>query len=259
MKWTKSEHKILTEYYSSTGKDRLIELLPNRTYEAIKINASKLKLSKNNSPLLKGDISVLLEDLYETYYWIGFIMADGSINHDKNLLKVNLSVNDYSHLIKLANYLKMETPHIYNNKTEIKVMDNFLMPRLIKKFDFKPSKTYNPPDLNNLNMKDDFFYCFLIGFIDGDGSIIKKKDIEEYRISIRLHKNWYDNLEFFHAKISNLLNIKVKGLYKYDVSMLVFSDFRILKFLKAKSIEYNLPVLSRKWDKIDLNRLIKGK
>ena len=106
-----------------------------------------------------------------------------------------------------------------------------------------------------LNLNDDYFYSFLIGFIDGDGTILKRKGREEYRISIKLHNSWFNNLKFFHNKISKLLDVEPKGIYDYKFPILTFSDFRILKQLKRKAIEFGLPILDRKWNKIDLNRV----
>ena len=260
MKWDTEEIATLIENYSFKTKNELLNLFPNRSYDAIKLMAAKLKLKKEINELISGNLNKLLEETPEAYYWIGFIMADGTINHNNNRLKVSLSELDEKHLIKLMFFLDMDLTklkHYVTDMIEFQIMDNFTLPKIIKKFDFKPSKTYNPPNLSYLNDNDCLFISFLSGFIDGDGSIIKKKDKEEYRISIRLHKNWFDNLSFIKNKICSLTNLSLKGLYKYDVSMLVISDFRVLRFLKLQSEKLKLPILNRKWDKINLKRKTK--
>ena len=39
----------------------------------------------------------------EKAYWIGFICADGNVSKTKNLLQINLSYKDVSHLKKIGN------------------------------------------------------------------------------------------------------------------------------------------------------------
>ena len=56
-------------------------------------NAYNLKAAKNN-------IKILLEENLESYYWIGFILADGHIDGNKRL-QITLKSIDYEHLKKL--------------------------------------------------------------------------------------------------------------------------------------------------------------
>jgi hypothetical protein len=260
MKWSVEEIEILKQNYSSGTKTQLLNLLPNRSYDAIKLMSTKLGLKKEINELISGDLNKLLEETPEAYYWIGFIMADGTINHKNNRLKVSLSVQDEKHLERLMGFLKISSDKkkTYNNGkiVEFQIMDNFIIPKIIDKFNFKPSKTYNPPNLTYLK-NDDFFLSFLIGFIDGDGSIMKRKDREEYKLAIKLHPSWYDNLKYFQNRISVITSSNGNCLYNYKYPIYMINDFKILKFLKSKTIEFKLPVLNRKWYKINLERITK--
>lgn len=67
----------------------------------------------------KCNLEKLLLDVPETYYWIGFILADGHISKN-NRLVVTLSVKDKNHLIKLQKYLEIENMQYIFKKVEIK-------------------------------------------------------------------------------------------------------------------------------------------
>jgi hypothetical protein len=258
MKWNKEDLEKLNENYGLKTKSELLNLFPNRSYDAIKLMAAKLGLKKEINELISGNLNKLLEETPEAYYWIGFIMADGTINHKNNRLKVSLSVRDESHLIKLMTFLEIDASKKKNynvgKMVEFSIMDNFILPKIIEKFDFKQSKTYNPPNLSYLTKNDDLFLSFLIGFIDGDGTIKKKKNVEEYSLAIKLHSSWYDNLSFFQKQISKITDSKRVCLYKYKYAIYIINDFKILKLLKTKINKLCLPILQRKWDKINLER-----
>ena len=48
----------------------------------------------------KNDLSGLLEDTPEAYYWIGFLMADGCFSSSNRAMKICLSlgIKDFNHL-----------------------------------------------------------------------------------------------------------------------------------------------------------------
>jgi hypothetical protein len=50
----------------------------------------------------------------EAKYWLGFILADGCIAHDR--LQINLSPNDIGHLEKFQSFLKGGNIHTYQTK-----------------------------------------------------------------------------------------------------------------------------------------------
>ncbi len=126
----------------------------------------------------KTNLYKILHDNPIVYYWIGFLFADGSINIKNKSLKLAISEKDSEHLIKFCEYFGLNYSYEkYRNSFDTisrnvrtDVMDKEIITLLINKFDFKKSKTYNPP--NNLKIQnDDLFTSFLIGYIDGDGSI----------------------------------------------------------------------------------------
>ena len=87
-RWTKKEDEILRRIYSNSEIDEICSLLPNRTWISIKLKAISfgLKLGRGNNK--KSDLRVFLDDTPETYYWLGFLMADGHFEKKGRLIVV---------------------------------------------------------------------------------------------------------------------------------------------------------------------------
>jgi len=51
-----------------------------------------------------ADLSPLLNETLEAYYWMGFIMADGHLSK-QNRLTVTLAIKDSDHLLKLKEFV----------------------------------------------------------------------------------------------------------------------------------------------------------
>lgn len=273
-KYTPEEIDIIKKEYPLCSKEVIMSLLPGRDYGTIKWKANDLGVYKERAVQIESDVSKLLDESNETYYWIGFLMADGYISHDTNRISLALQVGDVEHVRKFANYIKREkinfsscnsvspsTGKLYVKKSYIvSAMDKFYIPQIIEKYDFKPRKTYNPPNLSYLNKDFNQFASFLIGFIDGDGSIVKnknrlKKETKLCSIKIGCHLSWEKNLQFFSDKLRNFLKcdrIKSTISKKDGCSYIVFST-KCINFLKLKTIELKLPILNRKWDKVNEN------
>lgn len=187
----------------------------------------------------KNNIDFLMQESLESYYWLGFIFADGHISNGR--LIIGLSKQDSNHLQKLADKLSCKLS-IKNNKCSIGVMDKKKIKILVDKYNISNIKTYIPPNIYNIT--GDNLIAFKIGFIDGDGSIKNVYKRKDFNIIIKCHSNWKDNLlhMFGNAKINN------SG---YACSYITNTEH--CKFLKEFAIKNNLPVLNRKWDIINLN------
>lgn len=249
-KWTLEKTLKLREMYGQATWEELKQEFPISRH-ALQEYARKRGLKRLVSGQRKGDLTPLLNDSLETYYWIGFILADGCILNNGQLV-VQLSIKDKEHLEKLARYLKTEIRKVkqkteYLNHPEwnrpdhayrIAVSDPKITSLIKSRFDIKQKKTYNPPDLNRLTLTHEQKLAILVGFIDGDGSINCKN------IKIENHRSWYEFHKYF-LFISDDMWIKInKRLYSelhinrkgYDI---------LIKF-----INYNkLPALTRKWYK----------
>lgn len=105
-------------------------------------------------------------------YFIGFLFADGSIDRHWNTLSMQLQERDVEILNKLKDFVgikcELSTRVIKNKKYHgIKISNKKIKADLIK-HGITPDKTKNPtfPDFNGY-----FFWHFLRGLTDGDGSI----------------------------------------------------------------------------------------
>ena len=240
--WDEVEIKYLQDNYPNLEKQKIINHL-NRGWSSIQNKAFLLNIKRDirnsNSYKLKNGTN-------ESYYWLGFIMADGHFNNKTKQIQINLSEKDLSHLIKLSIYLvykkKITSPSISINYTDINDW-------LIETFNIKSDKTYNPCSLNKLY--DDNLFSFIIGFIDGDGSIDKKGYLR-----IKCHKSWLDNLNYMVSYLSN--NEVNRGYINSEgLAFISITKIEIMKKIKQKIIELNLPMLDRKWDRVKMSKLSK--
>jgi len=115
--WTKEEEELIIQIYPNTKRSELVKIF-NRRADTIDKFARRRGLVKSNQTKLccnrKGDLTPLLNDSLETYYWVGFILADGCFQRT-NQLMVTLAVNDVDHLEEFAKYLKTTIRYIYSD------------------------------------------------------------------------------------------------------------------------------------------------
>lgn len=261
-KWTQEEINLLVEKFPITPTSELVSLFYNRTYGGIRVKANKLNIKKiqglfNDKRPNKNKyscISSLLEDTLESYYWIGFLIADGYFSKT-NRLSLCLSKLDIEHLYKFVKFIKYSGDiyeYPYNNKEycKVSIMDNVLVQAIKNKFSISNKKTYEPCNINIIN--DDFFISFLIGFIDGDGYIKKQHNRLDSLIYIKLHSSWLDNLFIIKNKLCSIYNKNMNNpaLNKAGYSKFCIGNNFIQKELKKFAIDNNLPILIRKWDRI---------
>lgn len=199
-----------------------------------------------------GDLSILLDDNNESYYWIGFLLADGSF-YD-NRLSLTLSIKDKEHLLKFANYINYSGSLGDNDKSiTVSVKDTDIVKEICNKFDIKQNKTYNPPT-NFSNFDIDKLYCILAGFIDGDGNISHPKNRKDFFLRIKNHSSWVNILNLFGKIICDKECAKINN---QGYAQLYITNSKYLQNLKTKILELNIPIMSRKWDIIDLNFISK--
>ena len=240
-----------TIYYSCKSSLNYATKKDSHCYEC------KLKNAYNVSN--KNNIKILLNETLISYYWIGFILADGHIEKNKRL-QISLSKKDYEHLKKLEKYIKAKIVknEIRNNQEicTLTAQDSIYIPKLTEIFDIKNNKTKNPPNILVFqNLEKEKLLSLIIGFIDGDGNINNQYKRKDFKLSLKCHKNCFDILGLFSETIDNTNKTKInnKGYAEFHVTNSIS-----LKKLKLFAIENELPVLKRKWDLIDLNYVSKN-
>ena len=132
--------------------------------------------------------SFFKEQNEKSFYWAGFIAADGSLIKRKysKISKICLSIKDIEHLEKFKSNIQSNHPiKIYNNSCEIVIVSNFIYEDL-KIFDIIPNKTkiYSMPEWLE---QHELYYHFLRGYFDGDGTITSCGLVKNRKI---IQKNW---------------------------------------------------------------------
>lgn len=169
-------------------------------------------------------------DTEEKAYWLGFLMADGYMNKEKNRFGIMLKKDDINHLIKFNKSLKSTYPiktKQYNDKRGfiskscfIRINSSYMYNKLLKN-NIYPKKT----GLENIpnNIPYVLLRHFIRGFFDGDGSISKINNSKYYRFGlgscsetiIRQIKEYIDNL--FDCNISYYIS------YSYSMPFYYFT------------------------------------
>jgi len=233
-KYTEEEDSIIINNYEYCNKNAILELLPGRNWMSIYNRAFKLNIKRS---IYKQNLLPLLDKTAITYYWLGFLISDGHFSKN-NVLHININKLDLKHLCTFCEFLNLDRDRIKikNNIIRLSISDVKTIPVLKQKFDIKSNKTYNAICFD-FDINGDLLKCFLIGLIDGDGSINKK-----HFAYITAHKSW----DTFYDKFQMGKIYYTKNILRYVITK---SSTSILKNIIDK---YNLPVLSRKWDKVNI-------
>ena len=188
----------------------------------------------------------------ETFYWIGFILADGSFynnrfefglkEEDTNVLEAFAKYIDFKGTIKHKDSTKSSRIQ-FNNKPSIE--------RFMKEYGFNYDKTYNPCFFESFkNYSKEQITSLLIGIIDGDGNIQENGSTYANTITITAHKLW----KSFYESLLTYLEIPLHILEKEDDNCITIRICRreYCIALKQFIINNNLFYFSRKWNIIKL-------
>ena len=258
IKWSDNELSIIEKNYEKMIKEDLIKLLPNRNWVSIKLKSNKINIIRSNDFYRKSNMNILMEDKVESFYWIGFILADGHISNNERI-KINLSIKDIEHLQKFVDYVSCSDIIINDTICSTSLQNKEVGIDLCNKFNIKSNKTYEPMELKNYSFDKELLFSLIIGFIDGDGCINKVYKRQDCNLRIHLHSSWLDNLIFIENFIYDYFSIEKKKTYSHisndGYSLLAISDNDIITKLKKECIRLKLPIMNRKWDRIDENRV----
>lgn len=258
IKWSDSELSIIEKNYEKMIKEDLIKLLPNRSWDSIILKSNKINIGRSNDCYRKSNMNILMEDKVESFYWMGFILADGHISNNIRI-GISLSIKDIEHLQKFVDYVNCSDIIIKDTMCSTSLQNKEVGIDLCNKFKIKSNKTYEPMELKNYYFDKELLFSLIIGFIDGDGSIHKVYKRQDCNLRIHLHSSWLDNLIFIENFIYDYFSIEKKKTYSHisndGYSLLAISDNDIITKLKKECIRLKLPIMNRKWDRIDENRV----
>ena len=215
------------------------------------IDWCKKKLKNVPIPIIinknkKCDMTSLLENSRESFYWLGFLMADGHFS-DKNRLQIMISIKDELHLDKLKTFLKVEIK-TYKSVLDkvyvgISAMDTKVIREIKSRFSIVSSKTLTPCNISSLTEEE--LFCLSIGFIDGDGCIDKQYNRVHPKLRVKCHPSWLPNLKLLYPLGRSYLDSR--GYANVSIS-----ETELLVNMKLRAEYLKLPIMTRKWDMIDV-------
>lgn len=236
--------------------------LSRRNIERILKN-NNITIRKNQSSFLQTnkkynfDKSFFFSETNQTAYFMGFSLADGSLikSNRTNSWNININKKDDSILHMFCDWLKIPIDSIKSrpkNMIRLRFADK-IFAEDFSKWGIVPNKTYKPviPTINSNIIKP-----FLIGLIDGDGSIQFSKD-KGYCLSLT------GNIVILDWFIDIIKNLGYLGKYHYFKSekgiwgrVRIANRKSILELSKILEINRCDFCLSRKWLNIksDLNK-----
>lgn len=212
-----------------------------------KFKTGELHITSNN--VAENSLDKLMDLSLQSFYWVGFILADGSFW--KYRFELGLQKSDLEQLNRFKDYISYNKTIKYRESTKsyrICFSNRESIPKFMKFFGFHYRKTYDPCDFkvfNKYSRKQ--LLALLIGIIDGDGCISKSGNA--LYIAITAHKNWEN---FYKELISKIdINFHINYRTENDTITIRTGKRDNLCFLKNFIIDNNLKVLDRKWNKIN--------
>lgn len=160
----------------------------------------------------KGDYSIFHNiDNPEKAYWLGFLAADGcNYRREQNAtILINIHQKDRKHLEKFLNFSKCD--HKINDYTAANGFSNNTLMSKVQIYSIEMSNDlvlHGVPPKKSLilkppNIDEQYYLPYICGYFDGDGSISKTSQYNNYSISIQGTK---EILEW----INSILNISKK-------------------------------------------------
>jgi len=230
-----------------------------------KLNISYVKKIRSYSV----DHNFFSNETEESFYWAGFLAADGCISIRKNFnnknVILNLGQNDLDHLIKFKNAIK--SFHPIKKKTTLNsnlnanwndrdgytiTIGSHQMVKDLERFNIVPNKT-KIYDLPQWLMKHELINHFLRGYFDGDGCFYKVKMgkksgkvSDQFRISFAGNFNFLNNVGNI---ISSVLNISNKSInFNGSINVLTYGGNNLTLKVGAFLYKDALSFLERKYN-----------
>lgn len=266
--WPIEDQVILEEFFGKIPNHEM-EIKLGRKWHTIREYARRRGLSLNNFKDERGktinnknkpSLYPLTLEENQSYYWMGYLLADGYMHKGLGQIVVCATITDKEHLSKYAEYLNSKVKiyfykfgKIHEPKETARVaVGDMINAKIIEtKFDWKNNKTYNPPDVRILSETLDTyekFLSYLIGFIDGDGFINKK----HFTCRIVNHASYLEVYNYFVKKCVEWDIIKTKTRPRINTNGYVgftFPQKAVMKMKKFIDSNY-LPILDRKWEPV---------
>lgn len=178
MLWTVQETNIIENHYPTTRCQEMLELLPNRTQDAIVAKAKSLGIRKQRL----ADGYLLNETFFkmwsiESAYLFGYLSADGCLKHYNNngyFIQISIKEADKPHLDNIKNLLGYggllrHEKTGYGKYRYVLVIGSKKMYYDLTALGLTQNKTHKLQF--PLSLPKELYRPYLRGFTDGDGTI----------------------------------------------------------------------------------------
>ena len=267
--WSEDEDKLIKKLYKNKSCTEILKHFPQRTWHSLRNRVKFLNLKRRGYKL--NDLSSLNNESVESFYWIGLLIADGHFTEKR--ISLGLHKKDINHLEKFKKFVQSQNKiQLYkSNMCVFAPCDKINVQKIIKRFKISSNKTHNPINLSwFLDKKPEFFLSFICGFIDGDGTVFKRKNRKEsYTISIVGYKTWIKNFHIINDFLYNYFKenkrkIGVKLVKRFSrcpndpikrkntIATIAISNSNLIKNFTKKIKELKIPAMERKWGKVSI-------
>lgn len=219
IEFSQEEINKIIELYNNNMTQKAIAEQFNVSRIVIKrvLTENEVKLRKLTTKYVSQTDIFHIIDNPEKAYWLGFIAADGCnyIREGNASVIINLHQKDREHLEKFKKFMN-STANIVDYVTSVGYSNNTPMCKIVinskelaqdlNTIGITPRKslTLQPPQI-----PEQFYKAFILGYFDGDGSIFKSSQYNNYFISIEGTKE-------ILTWINQVLNINLKLEKRYD-------------------------------------------
>lgn len=190
-------------------------------------------------------------------YAIGLIVTDGSISQERHII---LTSKDEEQIINFKDCLGVDNQIsriARSNEKEKKYFrvqfGDVLFVRFLSSIGVTSKKTFS---IKEVNVPDEFFFDFLRGFHDGDGTFYSYWD-KRWKSSFMYYLGFYSaskkHLEWLERKIHRQLKVagRVSAMSQRSTYLLRFAKKDSLKIIKKMYHSSSIVCLSRKYLKIN--------
>lgn len=264
--WTKEEDEKITELVNQATPLKEIAIMMSRSYTSCAGRSSLLGLYNKYTGPSKHSVNELFWDTPNELncYYAGALAADGCIQLNNKRFEYSGVLSWETHVSDkiILDSFKENTGYTGEVQTftrkggflhsALRIYSPVWNKNLIEKFNIVPKKTFRTYPPNDIS--ESLLFCWLIGYIDGDGTIFLDKNKNTFAIKVTSSSEklvfWIYNFlkERFKQQLRNKpvsIPRKLKYANCWEISVCGTRAFCLYAYLR----QYNLPKLKRKWEK----------
>lgn len=233
----------IKEQWSLTQIARYLHISRGRLSTYLKKQNIEVINRQNSHPIYSNIFDTI--DTEEKAYWLGFLYADGYVSSKTNHIELTLSIKDYTHILKFANFINYQGSIGKNDiKVRVSFQDKKMHQDLIDK-GCVPNKSLILTFPTNDIVPDNLVVHFVRGYIDGDGYIgMHTNNFGRLSItcgSIDFIKDLIKIMQWKEKRIrkdkrSNAYNVEWAGLYVTNMLEQLYKNATV--YLNRKQEKY---------------------